>query len=163
MSKIRIARSHVVTLLAIAAALVGCQAPLDTREIGPEELYMETLQVPINNCGGLSPVTVHRQFSRSIYHDVYVDAGADVHLDALLISTVLGQSYGFQDGEMETRTVGIDLKAPADTSVVFTLELEEIWIKGIVYDAASGKTQATYRLRKDLGIRIVRSEEEACP
>ena len=163
MCKTRRTHWHIVILVAIAAALVGCQAPLDTRETGPEELYMETIQIPINNCGGLGPVTVHREFSRSIYHDVYVDAGADVHLDTFLISTVLGQRYGFQDGEMETCKTGIDLTAPANTRIVYTLQLNEIWIKGIVYAPASGREQATYRLRKDIGIDIVSTETETCP
>ncbi len=144
-------------------ALSGCQAPLDARETDTEELYLETEQVPINNCGGPAAVTVHRLISKTIYHDVYVDTGADVNLDAVLVSTALGQRYGYQDGEMETRSFGVDLTAPANVKVVYTLEWKEIWVKGTVYDPGTGKTQGTYRVRKDIRMQLVGSYQEECP
>jgi hypothetical protein len=162
-SEIRPTRSYVVLLVATALALSGCQAPLDAQETGTEELYLETEQVPINNCNGPAAVTVHRQISKTIYHDVYVDAGADVNLDAILVSTALGQRYGYQDGEMETRSFGVDLTAPANARVVYVLEWREVWVKGIVYDPGTGKTNGTYRMRKDIRMQIADSYMEECP
>jgi hypothetical protein len=59
-SEIGLTRSCIVLLVATAMALSGCQAPLDARETGTEALYLETEQVPINNCGGPAAVTIHR-------------------------------------------------------------------------------------------------------
>ncbi|NIV32792.1 MAG: hypothetical protein GWN58_26105, partial [Anaerolineae bacterium] len=108
---------YAVLLLAITTALTGCQAPLAPRETGTEELHLETERIPIDNCGGPAAVTVRRQISKSFYHDVYVDVDSGVQIDAILVSTALGQTYGYEEGEMETRSFGIDMTAPAHTRV----------------------------------------------
>ncbi len=154
---------YAVLLLAITTALTGCQAPLAPRETGTEELHLETERIPIDNCGGPAAVTVRRQISKSFYHDVYVDVDSGVQIDAILVSTALGQTYGYEEGEMETRSFGIDMTAPAHTRVVYVLEWKEVWVKGVIHDPDTGTAKGTYRLRKDLRMEILDNFVEVCP
>jgi hypothetical protein len=155
--------SAISFVLAMAVMLTGCQAPLAAREAGKEELYLEIEQIPIDNCGGPAEVTVHRTITKTFYHEVYVETAAEANLNALVISGALAQKYGYQDGQEEERSFGVDLTAPANSKVIYVLRWSELWVRGNVYDPGTGKTQGTYRLRKDIHMRIVDSHTEPCP
>ena len=151
----------ILTLLS-TPILAACEASLDARQTGTEQLYMETERVPINNCSGPASVTVYREISKTFTHEVYIEAGAEVGLNIGVVSAELGERYGIRDGEAETRTVGVSLTAPAHSKVVYYLEWREVWAKGILYDPSTGETQGTFRVRKDINLRIVDSKNKGC-
>lgn len=150
-------------VLTMVIGSVGCQAPLDARESGTETMVLATERIPIDNCGGLAEVTIHREISKTFYHEVYVDTEAEIGLDTLIVASALRQRHGYQDGQAETRSFGIDLTAPPSWKVIYVLQWEEVWTKGILYDPGTGKTQGTYRVRKDIQPHIIDSYAEACP
>ncbi len=162
MSRAKLHLAATAIAMTVAVVCTGCAAPLSARETGIEELYLEVEQIPIDNCGGPAEVTVNRSMMRTIRHDVYVETASDVNLDAMLVSTTIGQRYGVQNGSAETRSFGVSLTAPAHSKVVYVLQWKEVWIKGIVYDPGSGKTQGSFRLRKDIHMQIIDSHTEAC-
>ena len=155
--------SAILIVLVMAVTLTGCQAPLVAQESGTEELYLEMERIPINNCGGPAEVTVHRNITKTFYHEVYVETAAEAGLNSLVISSTLAQKYGYRDGQEEERSFGVDLTAPANSKVIYVLQWNEVWLRGNIYDPGTGKTQGTYRLLKDIRMRIFDSHAETCP
>ena len=152
-----------VLILGSAVLLLGCEAPLEARQSGTEEVYVETERIPINNCGGPAEVTVHRTVSKTFYREVSVETATETGLDALIVASAIAQEHGHREGEEDQRSFGIDLTAPANSKVVYVLQWKEIWSKGVVYDPNTGQTQGTYRLRKDVWAYVVDSYSEECP
>lgn len=97
------------------------------------ELNKET--IAINNCGGNNRVSQNYSLSQTYIREYQLDAEASLGVEIplplwLRLIPELSLQYGFQQGQIDTKTVEYEMAAEAETSVVYTISWQEVWESG---------------------------------
>lgn len=136
-------------------------------EISVENIEVNKVTVPINNCGGSTRVSQTYSQSQTYIREYQLDAEASVGLEIplplwLRLIPELSLRYGFQQGQVDTKTVEYEMAAEAGTSLVYTISWQEVWESGQA-EAGSGDDLiiVPFRVRSDM-IYALDSESIPC-
>lgn len=132
-----------------------------------ESIEINKLTVPINNCGGSAKIsqkyTQTQSFVRQMSSEATASIGGEIPVVVWLkLVAELQIKYGFEQGQIDSRTIEYEMSAEPETNVVYTITWQEIWQKGFA-DLKSGSTEVKvpFRIKSDL-IYSIDSSKESC-
>jgi hypothetical protein len=132
-----------------------------------ENVILNKLTVPINNCGGSGRVTQRYTQSQTFIHEYVSEFGGGIGVEVgvpwakLLVE--LQAKYGFEQGQVDSRTVDTTLEVERGTNQVFVIVWSEVWDSGTAaIMAGNDRIEAPFRVKKDV-IYSIDSEKLACP
>jgi len=105
-------------------------------EKSTQTIETNKVTVPINNCGGSAPVVQQFVQSQTFIHEYRMEAGAGAGVSVSLpvgwakLVFELQAKYGFEQGQIDTRTVGTTLEAAPGTNQVYVVTWKEVWEAG---------------------------------
>ncbi|MFO7624364.1 MAG: hypothetical protein R6V73_08430 [Anaerolineales bacterium] len=143
------------------------QAPaeplVELSEIGALAEVFETEIIRIENCpnGDVYNPNLERQYW--LEYEIELDNQITPDLRPQVISG-LQSLYSFTQGSREELTLSLNLEAPPDSIVDYTIDWQYIWNEGnVLVTQAEGTSQSyLYRARTDLEYLIVDMAQRAC-
>jgi hypothetical protein len=101
-----------------------------------ETVDLNKITVPINNCGGSSKISQKYIQTQTFVREYRAEAGVGIGLQIpltvwLRLVPELQVKYGFQQGQIDTKTVEYDMAAEPGTNLVYLITWQEIWEKGM--------------------------------
>lgn len=136
--------------------IVSLKSESETRLIGTED-------IPLNNCGGNSALTVDVERSREFVYAITDENGVSLGGQYFFLQGLLEKQYNVIDGETEAQTYTIHLETKANSRVVYTIAWKETRIKGEANISSSEKHEdVPYRVRKALTFEVEGVKEIAC-
>ncbi len=132
-----------------------------------ENVILNKLTVPINNCGGSGRVTQRYTQSQTFIHEYVSEfggsAGVEVGVPWAKLLVELQAKYGFEQGQVDSRTADTTLEVEPGTNQVFIIVWSEVWDAGTAtIMAGKDRIEAPFRVKKDV-IYSIDSQKLACP
>jgi len=132
-------------------------------ESGTSEELIETEDIPLNNCGGNSPLIVDVERSREVIYAITDDQGRSFGITYFFLRGELDKRYGKIDGKKETRTYTIRLETEANSHVVYVIAWKEVWLNGTATVRVSGaEKEIPYRVKTALRFEIQDIKDVGC-
>lgn len=132
-----------------------------------DNVVSNKITVPINNCGGSGRVIQRYTQSQTFIHEYVSEVGGSVGIEAgvpwakLLVE--LQAKYGFEQGQVDSRTADTTLEVEPGTNQVFVIVWSEVWDSGTAtVMAGNDRIEAPFRVKKDV-IYSIDSQKLACP
>lgn len=102
---------------------------------GEETVVVNKVTVPLDNCKGNAPIHQHYTETQTYVHEIKgeVQAGASLKIPGNIWSVLVPEvqaKLGFQNGQVNTKTVEYDMTANANSNVVYVITWQEVWDKG---------------------------------
>lgn len=134
---------------------------------GTDNVIVNKLTVPINNCGGSGRVTQRYVQSQTFIHQYTAEMGGGVGvqfgLPWMQLLVELQGKYGFENGQIDSRTADTTLEVEPGTNQVFLIEWSEVWDTGVATMLiSSDRVESPFRVKKDVIYRID-SQRLECP
>ncbi len=131
-----------------------------------QEIIVNRLTVPMNNCGGNAIVSQNYTQSQTLIHEYHADIGAGISIPVgswIKVIPELQANFGYEQGQIETKTLEYNMATDPGTNVTYVITWKEIWETGSV-DLLSGTDTVSFpfRARTDLVYQID-SEDLPCP
>lgn len=128
-------------VVSLQNSAVGQKLPENTRvekigyNPGTESIEFNKITVPINNCGGNARISQRYTQSQTFVHEYRqeIDAGisADIGVAAWLrLVPELQAKFGFEQGQIDSRTVEYEMAAEPQTNVTYIFSWKEEWDSG---------------------------------
>lgn len=157
----------IIALLYIACNGDPTDAPVDIREIRTTKQKGKSLVEGINNCGGPERVKVSREVSYTLYAETQIEVitGVDIDFDVDIaeVKSRLELRYKYVNGSSKTVTSRIELAVPPYTYVEYTIQPQETWVWGEIYNTKTKEALAKYKIRGDTSdLTIIGSKTKDC-
>lgn len=132
-----------------------------------ENVILNKLTVPINNCGGSGRITQRYTQSQTFIHEYVSEfggsAGVEVGVPWAKLIVELQAKYGFEQGQVDSRTADTTLDVEPGTNQIFVIVWSEVWDSGTAtIMAGNDRIEAPFRVKKDV-IYSIDSQKLACP
>ena len=135
---------------------------------GVENVEINKLTIPINSCGGSSKLTQEFSQSQTFIHEYRGEIGGNVGGSLPLpfkfinLQVELQAKYGFEQGQIDSRTVSYRMEAEPGRNLVYAITWKEVWESGIA-DMVVGKDTINipFRIKTNL-IYEVNSTQLSC-
>jgi len=123
----------------------------------------DTEVIRVDNCPSGDPYNPNIDLQMWVEHDVEFGNQFPADLRSQVIS-MLQDQLGFTMGTREDRTLSLNLVAPPDSRIDYTIAWKYLWNKGnIVITQTDGSSQSyPYRTRFDLDYEIMEIEQLPC-
>jgi hypothetical protein len=132
-------------------------------ETGTLTDIFDTEVIRVENCPGGSPYNpnIERQFWLDYEVELENEFAADLRPQVI---SKLQDQHGFSVGAREDRTLSLNLGAPPDSIIDYTIAWKYLWNEGnIVITQSDGSWQSyPYRVRTGLEYEIMEIEQLAC-
>jgi hypothetical protein len=122
--------------------------------------------VPIDNCAGSVRVSQKYTQSQTFIHEYHQEtsAGVSVEIPLFFIKIVpeIQTRYGYENGQIETKTVEYDMAAEPQTKVTYIVTWQEVWESGVA-EITSGTDliEVPFKAKTNL-IYKIESEPATC-
>jgi len=138
--------------------------------VGDEGLQVVDLSkfvVPINNCGGSSLFSQKYVQSQTMIHEYRAETTAGIKFDFpvgiwLAIVPELQTKYGYEQGQIETKTVEYEMAVEPKTRVTYTITWQEVWQTGFAEILSGNDTILVPYRAKSYLVYKVDSEPLGC-
>jgi hypothetical protein len=135
---------------------------------GQDVVQLNKITVPINNCGGSSPVSQEYSYEQTFYHEYKSEYTAGVESGIPLpagwpeIVVELQAKYGFEQGQIASQKAVYHMEAQPKTKVVYVVNWQEVWDTGVATALAGNDLiEVPFRIRTNV-IYEITSEEFSC-
>jgi hypothetical protein len=110
-----------------------------------ESIFIETIEVPLENCNGSGAVSAQtgRDRSTTVAINLSISGGVEVGISEL-VSAKLETQLGVENGETTSAQQDITVEVAPGTQVTYTITWYETWQVG---DAVVGSVTIPYRVR----------------
>lgn len=94
------------------------------------------ITVPINNCGGSANIVQEYTQTQIFVHEYHAEVGGSVGLEVPLpfnllnLQLELQAKYGFEQGQVASRTVSYRMEAEPGTNQIYVITWQEVWDTG---------------------------------
>jgi hypothetical protein len=131
-----------------------------------EIVELNKFTVPIDNCAGSVRVSQKYTQSQTFIHEYHEETSAGVSLELPIffvkIVPELQTRYGYQNGQIETKTVEYDMAAEPYTKVTYIVTWQEVWENGVAKVNSNGTPiEVNFKAKTNL-IYKIDSEPASC-
>jgi hypothetical protein len=132
------------------------------------EIEINKLTIPIDNCGGTVSVRQKYSQTQSFIKQINTEVSAKIGVEIPLavwfrMIAELQAKYGFEQGEVDSRTIEYEMGAEPRSKVVYVVTWKEVWDSGTAKVISSQKGfSVPFRVRTNLIFQID-SKKIACP
>jgi hypothetical protein len=165
----------VVSLAMTSSAQTSAVIPTENDKIqdvlyatNTETVEINKITVPINNCGGSAEVIQKYIQSQTFIYEYQASAEGGVGLNIPLpfgwanLILELQARYGFEQGQIDSRTIETTLNADAGTNQAYMITWKEIWESGSGTVLTGGDTiTIPFRVRTNV-IHSIDSQQLSC-
>jgi hypothetical protein len=142
---------------------------IEAMQFAPQsEIEINKLTIPIDNCGGSAPVRQKYSQTQSYVKQINTDLSAKIGIEIplgvwLRMVAELQAKYGFEEGQVDSRTIEYEMGAEPRSKVVYVVTWKEVWDSGTA-KLTSGQQgfSLPFRARTNLIFQID-SKKVACP
>ncbi|GAB1472076.1 hypothetical protein MASR2M66_29540 [Chloroflexota bacterium] len=133
-----------------------------------ERVETNKLTVPINNCAGSVEVSQKYSQSQTFVHQYTGEVGFNIGIEIPFaawakLTPEFTAKYGFENGQVDTRTVEYNMAAAPGTNVVYIVTWSEVWETGTANVINGNDTIVVpFRVKTNL-IYDIASEPRTCP
>ena len=146
-------------IIIIALLYIACdEDPVDPNMFEIKETHItkrkgDSRVVTIDNCDGPERLEQTKEISNTFYAQTEIEAAGGINIDfdvALAEAKAkLEARYRYVNGSARTITSSIKLSAPPYTNVEYTLQSEETWVEGEIYNKETKEIVAKYKILGD--------------
>ncbi len=124
-----------------------------------EKIEGAKITIPINNCAGSTSVLQNYTQSETYIHSYSLNVSGEVNADIPLpiedvfvnITANIKANYGFDNGQIETKTFTYSLSVPPKTNITYILTNYEIWEDGTAQAVTGAETvNVPFKVKTDL-------------
>jgi hypothetical protein len=124
-----------------------------------EIIELNKFTVPIDNCAGSVRVSQKYTQSQTFIHEYHEEtiAGVDLELPIFFTKIVpeLQTRYGYENGQIETKTVEYDMAADPYTKITYIVTWQEVWENGVAKVNSDGTPiEVNFKAKTNLIYRI---------
>lgn len=109
-----------------------------------QTVILNKITVPINNCGGSSVIAQDFSQTQTFIHEYQEEISGQVGVEASLpipiiwpkLMATLQAKYGFEQGQIDTRTVAYHMEAQPRTNQAYIITWKEVWESGMAQTTA---------------------------
>lgn len=136
--------------------------------IKTEQVETNKLTVPINNCAGSVEVSQKYTQTQTFVHQYTGEIGFNIGVEIPLplwakLTPEFTAKYGFENGQVDTRTVEYNMAAAPGTNVIYIVTWSEVWESGAANVINGNDTIVVpFRVKTNL-IYDIASEPRNCP
>lgn len=133
-----------------------------------ERVETNKLTVPINNCSGSMEVSQRYTQAQTFVYQYTGEVGFNIGVEIPFIAWAkltpeFTAKYGFENGQVDTRTVEYNMAAAPGTNVVYIVTWSEVWESGAANVTNGNDTIVVpFRVKTNL-IYDIASEPRTCP
>ena len=133
-----------------------------------EQVETNKLTVPINNCAGSVEVSQKYTQTQTFVHQYTGEVGFNIGVEIPLplwmkLTPEFTAKYGFENGQVDTRSVEYNMAAAPGTNVVYIVTWSEVWESGAANVLNGNDTIVVpFRVKTNL-IYDIASEPRTCP
>lgn len=132
-----------------------------------ETVDVSKLTIPIDNCGGSVRVEQKYTHTQTFIHEYSSESvvGGSIELPLgawFQVMLELQTKYGFENGQIDTKTIEYDMGAEPRTKVQYVIKMQEIWESGTAeVNWAKDNIEMPFKVKTNL-VYSINSEKIAC-
>lgn len=132
-------------------------------ETGTQLEVLETETIRVTNCPSGDPYNPEIERKMWMEYNIELEGQLPASLRPRSL-TRIQTYYGFTLGTREERVFALNLEAPSNSMVEYTIDWQRVWKEGDIRIAQAGNSQqsATYRTHVDLDYEITGIEQNPC-